>query len=33
MMDIIYAYVLAIDKPHKEKIFKGTIIAEDKKHL
>ncbi|MGT2934137.1 MurR/RpiR family transcriptional regulator [Streptococcus catagoni] len=26
MMDIFYAYVLAIDKPHKEKIFKNTII-------
>ncbi|EHI68971.1 SIS domain protein [Streptococcus ictaluri 707-05] len=26
MMDIIYAYVLAIDKVHKEKIFKNTII-------
>lgn len=26
MMDIIYAYVLAIDKKHKEMIFKNTII-------
>ncbi|MGT2888008.1 MurR/RpiR family transcriptional regulator [Streptococcus didelphis] len=26
MMDIIYAYVLAIDKPHKEEIFEKTII-------
>lgn len=33
MMDVIYAYVSAIDKPHKDKIFKDTIITEDNKHL
>lgn len=33
MMDIIYAYVLAIDKPHKEKIFKNTIIDKENNDL
>ncbi|HFD5447445.1 TPA: MurR/RpiR family transcriptional regulator [Streptococcus pyogenes] len=33
MMDIIYAYVLAIDKPHKEKIFKNTIIDKENNGL